>query len=738
MFKRKFIVCILFLITFIRINAATDITRSNSSGVVTNFTPISGMNLNITYDSNYVANKVYVDLMKVSGSVTAKTLTLNPSNTLKINFGNAASYQEDITYTIRYRVEYISDYENKLMSNYVNTNLYFIKLGNRKPNNPVITAPATGLKSNDNTQTFNWNYSDPDGDPQTKYQVVGSTNNFSNWQYNSGEITSAAKTHTTSALADGAWRFAIRTWDNKGGVSSWSYLNDITIDTVVPNNPAISGTFTNISDTSITLNWGAFSDSTPSSGYNRTYIYAERWNGSSWVRDVNIDNSGSVEYNISFSDINRKSYNVTGLMPGTKYRFIAARYYDKASNWGAYNFKEVWTKPSTPSAPTGTVTGLSWHKTEGRGRVVLNWQAQTGATGYVIYIWDGSYYRAWDVGNVTSFDTSVWKVYPTETRINQDADNTRSVDIFNHSKAGLDLRDDPSRLYLKSNSASYNTNKNYFFRVSAYNSSGQMAYSSAYMPTLPDRTDAEGPNDFTFNITTDSSTQITLSAGDVTDSGCGVPTNVYSYYVNGSWEPWTSSKTRVVTGLTPNTRYTYAVKVRDNLGNETIKPMTNKYTHANAPTGLVATKDATSKSMRIVTNWNSNANAGDTTYELEVSDNGTSGWTNVYTGSNLIFNHTGLTNDTGTAPSPGVTKHYRVRVYAKDGSYTSYTPVVIGDTLETPITTLEEYTSKGLNTGKTRLRINWNPVDGADTYRLWIYDGGAYRIINLGKATSFD
>jgi hypothetical protein len=366
---------------------------------------------------------------------------------------------------------------------------------NSPPTQPTITAPVANLKTKDNTQLVSWNFNDPDsGDTQSKYQVIGSTNNFTTTHYNSGIVTSTSNSMTTSAIGDGTWKFRVKVWDSKGAESPWAEVTGILVDTKAPANPSISGTFTNITDTSLTLNWGAFSDPAPSSGYNRTYIYAERWNGSSWVRDVDIDNSGSAEYNIYISDVNRRSYNVTGLTPGTRYRFIAARYYDNAANWGAYNFKEVWTKPVVPATPTGTATGLAWHKTEGRGKVILNWNKVTGATGYKVHVFDGRSYRAFDVGNVSTWDSSIWKIYPTEARINQDADNSRSVDIFNHSKTGLDLRDRPTSLYLKSDNTNYNTRSNYWFRISAYNSSGDTSSSGAYMPTLPLRTEAVIPN----------------------------------------------------------------------------------------------------------------------------------------------------------------------------------------------------------------------------------------------------
>ncbi|MCT4612577.1 MAG: GBS Bsp-like repeat-containing protein, partial [Clostridia bacterium] len=106
---------------------------------------------------------------------------------------------------------------------------------NAAPTAPTVTAPTNGIKTSDNTVTVNWNFNDPDsGDTQSKYRVQGSTNNFSTIHYESGTISSSAKTITTTALADGNWKFRIMTWDSKNVASPWSSHRSFMVDTTAP------------------------------------------------------------------------------------------------------------------------------------------------------------------------------------------------------------------------------------------------------------------------------------------------------------------------------------------------------------------------------------------------------------------------------------------------------------------------------------------------------------------------
>ncbi|MCT4613007.1 MAG: hypothetical protein N4A47_06540 [Clostridia bacterium] len=613
---------------------------------------------------------------------------------------------------------------------------WYVRIYNQNPNKPTITAPATGIKTKDNTVTVNWNFSDPDsGDTQGKYQLIGSTDNFTTNHYNSGVVTSSAKTKTTTALADGIWKFRVKVWDNNGGASSWGELTNVLVDTTLPDNPNLStGTYTNTTDTSITMNWKAFADSSPSSGYHSVRIYAKRWNGSDWEDTVDIDNDGTPEAGKSYNETNKTSHVFNGLLPGNKYRFTI-RYRDNAGNYGNYSWKDRWTVPSTPPTPTGSTAGVLWHKTEGRGKVILNWQAQTGATGYKVHIYDGSTYRAWDAGNTTTWDSSVWKVYPTEARINQDADDTRTIDIFNHSKTGLDLRDNPSRLYLKSSYAAHNNKKNYWFRVSAYNTVGESVYSTPYMPTLPNRTDADLPEDYTVNLTTTGTNSMRINVGATNDLLSGLPVNRYSYYNGSSWSTYESSDVKDIAGLNPNTQYILKTRVIDNVGNIREKNLNAKYTFAKEPSITVAdasSGDLSNKEGVIhKITINAEGNPANTEYRIERATNDTFN-------ENLEVIRdwsTSLTEDV-VVPSKYTTYYYRVNARNGDLVETAYSdykhmsgvPNITGS--YGPLNWSRE--------GRGYIKLTWPAVEGANEYEVLIYDGNKYRIFNVGNNLVFD
>ncbi|PYI56655.1 hypothetical protein DLM86_04855 [Paenibacillus flagellatus] len=162
-----------------------------------------------------------------------------------------------------------------------------------------------------NVLTFTWAYSDPEGQAETAFQVVGSRDNWATWAYNSGEIASNATSHTTAPLALGTWSFAIRVKDDMEW-SDWSYRSNLSIPNLdslpptVPGNVSVTGK----TATTVTLGWTASTDNIGVAAYD---IY----NGTSPI--------GTSSTN---------SFTVTGLQPGTPYAFsVKAR--DDAGNTSA-------------------------------------------------------------------------------------------------------------------------------------------------------------------------------------------------------------------------------------------------------------------------------------------------------------------------------------------------------------------------------------------------------------------
>lgn len=133
----------------------------------------------------------------------------------------------------------------------------------------------------------------------------------------------------------------------------------------------------------------------------------------------------------------------------------------------------------------------------GRGYVVLNWSPVTGATGYKVWVFDGYQYRAFDVGNTSTWDSRVWRIWPDMNWLNSQGDNTITTDVFNKVKGGGDLPDTPNLLYKKTYGTSYDSDHKYYFRVSAYNPSWDsfrdLDLYAQVTVALPDRTDTIRP-----------------------------------------------------------------------------------------------------------------------------------------------------------------------------------------------------------------------------------------------------
>ena len=198
----------------------------------------------------------------------------------------------------------------------------------------------------------------------------------------------------------------------------------------------------------------------------------------------------------TIANVSGSNYTVTGLTPGTRYYFrLSATYVNyNAMHWQwQSNTVDVRTIPPTPATPTGTTSRVAWDQSVGRSKVVVNWNAVPNANGYKVWVFDGNQYRSFDVGNVTTWDSSVARIYPDPNWLAAQPDNSISGNPFRIDQSGFDLQDNPSVLYRKTVGTTYNNSTNYWFRVSAYNESGESPQSGAYMPTLPNATDSQPP-----------------------------------------------------------------------------------------------------------------------------------------------------------------------------------------------------------------------------------------------------
>ncbi len=134
------------------------------------------------------------------------------------------------------------------------------------------------------------------------------------------------------------------------------------------------------------------------------------------------------------------------------------------------------------------------------------------------------------------------------------------------------------------------------------------------------------------SITADSSSQLTIISSIATDSDSGL--HVTPYWFNetlgnsGATDSivWQSSTSFIDNGLSANTQYTYQVKAKDAVENESsYSTSVSKYTLANIPSSLSLAADSTTQ---ITASWNANSNPANTEYYIENTTAGAnSGWT---------------------------------------------------------------------------------------------------------------
>ncbi|HBY19419.1 MAG TPA: hypothetical protein DEG71_00085, partial [Clostridiales bacterium] len=242
---------------------------------------------------------------------------------------------------------------------------------------------------------------------------------------------------------------------------------------------------------------------------------------------------------------------------------------------------------------------LNWDMSAGRGEIVLTWQAVEGASGYYVEVYDGNQYSRYDIGDVTTWDSQDAKIYPAESILRSYADNTVEGELLLHGKIGLDLRDNPVNLYLKTIGQSYDNESKYQIRVIPYITikreqgendeglvledklEGLVAPESVVKVQLPNRTDLADPTGISEILYTDNYTaaQITVRMID-NESG---PNDIVSYNSGAVLNETRVSGIYMTKVYTVYTNGTYMFTAVDNVGRHTIIKAVVKDINPNKP-----------------------------------------------------------------------------------------------------------------------------------------------------------
>ena len=283
------------------------------------------------------------------------------------------------------------------------------------------------------------------------------------------------------------------------------------------------------------------------------------------------------------------------------------------------------------------------------------------------------------------------------------------------------------------------------YRVSAINTHGAGAPSDVASAT----TETTVPGAPTaLSAAASGSTQINLTwTAPASDGGSAITGYKIEVSPNGT-SGWTdrvadtgiTTTTYAHTGLAPGDTRHYRVSAISTDGSGTASNVATATTETTVPGAPTALSAAASGSTRINLTWTAPASDGGsaiTGYKIEVSPNGTSGWTDQVantTTTTTTYAHTGL--------APGDTRHYRVSAISTDGSGTASN--VANATTETTVPGAPTALSAAAS-GATQINLSWTAPasDGGSAitgYRIEVSsDGGSNwtdRVADTGITTT--
>lgn len=230
--------------------SSTSIIDTYATGSVTGYSDyVGGLVGRLTGDaySSYSSGKVtgtgpyingLIGLMsgdaRVTGYYDKETSGLSGIGTGWTGYSTAQMRTQSTFYAMNFTETWVMDTQN--IDGYPKLRNVMELPNNKEPNNPIITNLANDQILNHTNPSIHWAFSDSDpGDYQTAYQIVGSTNGFASYQYDSGVVESGNQWHNMPNLWDGTWSFAVRTRDSKGlWNATWGYARNVLLDTTKP------------------------------------------------------------------------------------------------------------------------------------------------------------------------------------------------------------------------------------------------------------------------------------------------------------------------------------------------------------------------------------------------------------------------------------------------------------------------------------------------------------------------
>ena len=432
------------------------------------------------------------------------------------------------------------------------------------------------------------------------------------------------------------------------------------------------------------------------------------WNESAYAEGYEIIFNGST-YSLTST-----SKTFTGLTSGRKYEFkIRAKNSDAASAYSS-----TMTVTTAPKCPTNIVAECT------DAAITIRWSQVDGAVGYYVQFNKSDYYtvETWSqFSGLQPNTTYTYRVcsksedgvgsYSTEQKITTPKKGTavptgisqesteNSVTVkwsAVNGATGYDILFNNSTYSVSETSKTFtglSPNRSYNYRIRSKSSEGVGEYGET-------RTVKTTPNAPTSITVTSHEDSVTLSWGAVSGASS------YDVLVNGKVYNVTDTSL-TVTGLNPNTSYSYQVRVRNEDGVSSYSAAKTAKTTPNPP--LSATATATQNSVTI--SWN--AVNGATSYDV------------LFNGKE--YRVTG-TSKTITGLTAGTSYTYSVRSNSADGS-SNYCD-------EKKVTTIPYPPSMPTNISATATdrtaTISWYVVSNADSYDV-LFNGTVYSTTDTSK-----
>ena len=459
------------------------------------------------------------------------------------------------------------------------------------PDAPVLRAAANGKSQID----LSWDEPDDNGASISRYTLQVSDDGASGWTNLTSSLAASATSHSHTRLSPGTRKYYRIQAHNSKGAGGWSNVADATTEADVPGAPVLRATPNG--ETQIDLSW----DEPAKNGADITrYELQVSDDGSNWT-DLVSNYGPSV-----------KSHNHTGLSAGTK-KYYQIRAYNSVG-FGPWRAKSATTQAGVPDKPVLNAAA------DGETEIDLTWTAPA------------------DNGeDITRYELQV-------------SDNGTS------GWSGLGGRISASAVSHTHTNLSPGTQK--YYQIRAHNSLGPSAWSDVVDAT----TQMGVPGKPVLSATANGKTQIDLSWSEPADNGASI--SRYELQESDDGNDWTGlttiqaslPRTHNDTGLSPGTRKYYQIRAHNSQGPGPWSDPKNATTQADVPDKPVLTATANGQT-KIDLTWEEPEDNGASIsrYELQVSDDGNSGWTNLATSISSTarsYTHSNL--------SPGTTKHYRI------------------------------------------------------------------------------